>query len=135
MDQGRYALAVLSGASRGGTRPVDPPEGVPPRTARRRVSDPLLDDNKRAALAIAQRVRESLGLSGERGSSDVNATEDAGVIRFKQLRPVDAWALRVRVGQAISDLHPAARAKLVELRTSPRDPSTLEPKMVGNDRR
>ncbi len=85
--------------------------------------------------AIAQRVREALGLSGERGSSDVNATEDAGVIRFRRLRPADAWALRVRVGQALSDLHPAARAKLVELRTPPRDPSTLEPGMVGEARR
>jgi len=84
--------------------------------------------------AVGGRVREALGLVGERGASGASAVEDAGVIRYKNLRPGDAWALRVRVGQALSDAHPAAKRKLVELRTPPRDPSKLEPGDVASAR-
>jgi hypothetical protein len=41
--------------------------------------------------------------------------------------------LRARVGQALSDAHPMPKAKLVEFRTPPRDPSKLEPKMARED--
>lgn len=81
--------------------------------------------------AVAGRVREALGLQGERGASGADAVEDAGVIRYKSLRPQDAWALRVRIGQALSDAHPAPKRKLVDLRTPPRDPSKLEPGEVA----
>ena len=81
--------------------------------------------------AVGRRVREALALSGERGASGAEAVEDAGMIRYQGLRPRDAWALRIRVGQALSDAHPAPRRKLIDLRTPPRDPSTLEPGEVS----
>jgi hypothetical protein len=76
--------------------------------------------------AVGRRVRETLGLAGERGASGFSGGEDAGVVRYGRLRPQDAWSLRVRLGQALSDLHPAPKSKLVDFRTPPRDPSKLE---------
>jgi hypothetical protein len=84
--------------------------------------------------AIAQRVREALKLSGTRGSSGLAAVEDAGVIRYGNLRPQDFWTLRVRIGEALSALHPAPKRQLVDFRTPPRDPSRLAPKVVGASR-
>ena len=81
---------------------------------------------------MAERVREALGLVGERGASGTaGAAEDAGLLRYKRLRPQDAWALRFRVGEAVSNLHPAPKRRLVEFRTPPRDPSKLTPREVG----
>jgi hypothetical protein len=68
--------------------------------------------------ALGARVREALRLAGERrrsGPGTVGA-EDAGSIQFADLRPQDAWALRVRVGEVLSAAHPAPRRRLVELR-------------------
>ncbi len=81
--------------------------------------------------AVAERVREALGLAGERGASGANAVEDAGLIRYKGLKPADAWALRVRIGQALSDAHSPSKRQLIELRTPTRDPSKLEPGEVA----
>jgi Domain of unknown function (DUF4091) len=81
--------------------------------------------------AVAQRVREQLKLSGARGSSGLAAVEDAGTIRYGNLRPQDIWTLRVRVGEVLSAQHPAPARRLVEFKTPPRDPSRLEPKYVG----
>lgn len=81
--------------------------------------------------AVARRVREALRLSGRRGASGLAAAEDAGTVRYAGLRPQDAWALRVRIGEALSARHPAPARQLVEFRTPPRDPSRLEPKEVG----
>jgi hypothetical protein len=75
--------------------------------------------------AISQRVREALRLSGVRRGTGFSDGEDAGVVQFGKLRPQDVWALRVQVGQALSEAHPAPKRKLVELRTPPRDPSKL----------
>ena len=81
--------------------------------------------------AVGRRVREALGLVGERGASGADAVEDAGLIRYQRLRPGDAWALRVRLGQFLSDARPAPKRKLVEFRTPPRtNPATLEPEEV-----
>ena len=49
---------------------------------------------------------------------------------FARLRPGDAWALRVRLGQFLSDARPAPKRKLVEFRTPPRDPAELKPREV-----
>lgn len=81
--------------------------------------------------AIGQKVREELHLSGERGVGDPKAVEDAGVIHFSRLKPQDLWALRVRIGQLLSDLKPAAKRRLVELRTPPRDVSKLTSRYVS----
>ncbi len=79
--------------------------------------------------ATGQRVREALGLSAElrgTGTGTVGA-EDAGALRFAALRPQDAWALRVRLGQHLSNAHLPPRRRLVELRTPPRDPAQVAP--------
>ena len=80
--------------------------------------------------AVAARLRETLALSGRRGSSGLSAVEDAGTIRYADLKPRDVWAFRVRLGEALSALHPTPSRRLIEFRTPPRDPSTLEPKLV-----
>ena len=49
--------------------------------------------------------------------------EDAGVIQFARLKPQDVWALRVRVGQVLSDAAPAPKRRPIDLRTPPRDPA------------
>jgi hypothetical protein len=74
--------------------------------------------------AIGQRVRETLHLAPEQRGTGFQG-EDAGVIHFSQLKPQDLWALRVRVGRAISDAHPAPQRRLIEWKTPPRDPSKL----------
>ncbi len=80
--------------------------------------------------ALGQRVREALRLAAVRkGTGFVG--EDAGVIHFARLKPQDVWALRVRVGQVLSDAAPAAKRRLVELRTPPRHPETLPPRYVS----
>ena len=81
--------------------------------------------------AVGQKVREELHLAGERGGADPTAIEDAGVINFARLKPQDLWALRVRVGQVLSEAKPAAKRRLVDLRTPPRDPSKLPPGYVS----
>jgi hypothetical protein len=83
--------------------------------------------------AIGQRVREALHLVGERKGSGF-AGEDAGVIHFAQLKPQDVWALRVRIGEALSKASPEPRRRLIELRTPPRHPERLAPGYVsGSD--
>jgi hypothetical protein len=81
--------------------------------------------------AVGRRVREALGLAGERGASGFTGGEDAGLVRFNRLRAADAWALRVRVGRALDAARPAPKRTLVELRTPSRDPSKLRPSEVG----
>jgi hypothetical protein len=78
--------------------------------------------------AVGQRIREELKLAGERRTA---GGEDAGQIRFARLRPQDEWALRVRVGEALSARHPTPKRRLVDLRTPRRDPSRLAPGYVS----
>ncbi|HWE37653.1 MAG TPA: hypothetical protein VG406_13885 [Isosphaeraceae bacterium] len=80
--------------------------------------------------AVGRRVRESLQLVGERKGSGFNGGEDAGVVHYDRLRPRDLWALRVRIAQALDSAHPAARSRLLDLRTPPRDPSQLPDRMA-----
>ncbi len=79
--------------------------------------------------AIGQRVREELKLAGERKTS---GGEDAGRVGYARLRPQDEWALRIRVGEALSAKHPAPKRQLVDLRTPRRDPSRLGPGEVSS---
>jgi hypothetical protein len=80
--------------------------------------------------AVGQRVREALKLAGERKGSGF-AGEDAGVIHFAQLKPQDVWALRVRIGEVLSDAAPAPKRRLIDLRTPPRHPEKLSPGYVS----
>jgi hypothetical protein len=85
--------------------------------------------------AIGQRVREALRLSAERSGTGLAqapaGVEDAGVIRFTDLRPQEVWGLRVRLGEVLSAAHPPPRRRLAELRTPSRDPAPLEGKYVA----
>jgi hypothetical protein len=90
----------------------------------------LVQNTGEPRWAVARRVREALKLSGERGGSGLAAAEDAGLIRFRSLRPQDAWALRVRLGSALSALHPAPKRQLVDFHTPPRDVSDLATHMA-----
>ena len=82
-------------------------------------------------LLVGQRVRDELKLAGERKTA---GGDDAGRIGYARLRPRDEWALRVRVGEAISARHPAPKRRLVDLRTPRRDPSKLAPGLVSTHR-
>lgn len=95
----------------------------------------LSQATKEPRWAVAARVRETLKLAGHRGASGSAATEDAGLIRFESLRPQDLWALRVRVGEALSTLQLPTRRQLVELRTPPREPARLGERMVSGSGR
>ena len=78
--------------------------------------------------ALGLRVREELKLVGERTTS---GGEDAGRVDYDRLRPVDEWALRQRLGEALSALHPEPKRRLVDFRTPRRDPSKLAPAMAS----
>jgi hypothetical protein len=80
--------------------------------------------------AVAANVREALHLAGERKGTGAPG-EDAGVVSFARLKPQDLWALRVQVGQALSDAAPPAKRRLIDLRTPPRDPEHLPPSYVS----
>jgi hypothetical protein len=81
--------------------------------------------------AIGRRVREALRLTGERKGSGFAGGEDAGVIQFARLKPQDVWALRVRIGQALSDAHPAPKRRLLDLRPPARDLFHLAPGYIN----
>ncbi len=81
--------------------------------------------------AVGQSVREALRLAAVRKGTGFTGGEDAGVIDFRQLRPQDLWALRVRVGEALSGAHPEPKRRLVALRTPRRDLSNLKPGYVS----
>jgi lysophospholipase L1-like esterase len=78
--------------------------------------------------AIGKNVRETLRLAAERQSA---GGDDAGRMNYSRLKPQDLWALRVRVGQAVSNLHPPAENRLIEFRTPRRDLSRLAPGYVS----
>lgn len=81
--------------------------------------------------ALGERVREELHLAGEKRGTGFTGGEDAGVIHFSRLKPADLWALRVRVGTALSEAKPAPQPRLVELRTPARTATTLPPRYVA----
>jgi hypothetical protein len=84
--------------------------------------------------ALGEQVRETLQLSGSRQATESSpAAEDAGRIDYSRLRPQDLWALRIRIGHALSQAHPAPLARLVDFRTPVRDPAGLKPALVGQD--
>jgi hypothetical protein len=83
------------------------------------------------AWAVGRRVRGVLRLAGERQGTGFEGGEDAGRIDYGRLLPQELWALRVRVGEALSAAAPPARRRLVDLRPPRRDPAHLAPAVVG----
>ena len=73
----------------------------------------------------------ALRLAAERKGTGLAVGEDAGLVHFARLTPQELWALRVRVGRALSDARPAPTRRLVDLRTPPRDPSRLSPRLAA----
>jgi len=70
---------------------------------------------------VGRQVRAALHLSGSRRATETGGAEDAGRIDYSGLRPQDLWALRVRIGEALSLAHPATQSRLVDFRPPPRD--------------
>jgi hypothetical protein len=81
--------------------------------------------------SLGRAVRAKLGLAAEHRGTDPDAEEDAGVLHYADLSPQDAWALRIRVGRAISQLSPEPKRQSVDLRTPRRDPSEAAPAYVS----
>ena len=55
-------------------------------------------------------MRAALKLAGTRQGTGFTGGEDAGRIDYGRLRPRDVWALRVAIGEALSQAHPAPKA-------------------------
>jgi hypothetical protein len=72
---------------------------------------------------VGQQVRDALHLAGSRQGTEPGGAEDAGRMDYSSLRPKELWALRTRIGAALSRAHPAAQSRLVDFRTPPRDPA------------
>ncbi len=90
---------------------------------------------KEPQWAVGQQVRTALKLAGKREGTSYSGGEDAGRIDYGRLRPRDIWALRVALGKALSQAHPAPTNRLVDFRTPRRDPEHVRPAMVGEDSR
>jgi hypothetical protein len=76
--------------------------------------------------AVGEQVREFLHLSGARRSSETGGAEDAGRIDYSTLRPQDVAALRIRIGEALSQAHPSPQNRLVDFQTPPREADTRQ---------
>jgi hypothetical protein len=87
--------------------------------------------NKEPRWAVGQQVRAALKLAGTRQSTGLGGGEDAGRIEYDRLLPADLWALRVALGEALSQARPAPSRKLVDFRTPRRDLSHLPATFVG----
>jgi hypothetical protein len=81
--------------------------------------------------AVGRQVRAALSLAGTRRGTGLQGGEDAGRIDYGQLRPQDIWALRVAIGESLSQSRPAPKSKLVDFRTPRRDPDKLPRTVVG----
>jgi hypothetical protein len=81
--------------------------------------------------SVGRQVRAALGLAGTRQATGFTGGEDAGRIDYARLRPRDLWALRIRIGEALSQAHPAFARKVVDFRTPPRDLEHLPAAYVG----
>jgi hypothetical protein len=79
--------------------------------------------------AVGKQVREALRLAGIRQATETGGAgaEDAGRIDNAKLRPQDVWALRTRIGEALSQAQPRPLSRVVEFRTPPRDPAAKTP--------
>ncbi len=70
---------------------------------------------------VGRQVRSGLHLDGTRKASETGGAEDSGRIDYSGLRPQDLWALRMRIGKALSEAHPAFQSRLIDFRTPPRN--------------
>lgn len=72
--------------------------------------------------AVGNAVRAALNLSGERHGTGQAVAEDAGRIDYARLRPQNLAALRMALGESLSQSRPTPSRKLVDFRTPRRSP-------------
>jgi hypothetical protein len=70
--------------------------------------------------ALGEAVRAALNLAGKHRGTGFTGGEDAGTVYYADLKPQDAWALRVRVAEELSKRKPKPSRWVVNLRTPPR---------------
>jgi len=87
--------------------------------------------NNQPRWEVGMRVRETLKLAPVRQGTGFTGGEDAGILTYKQLLPQDAWALRVRLGEELSQRKPESKA--FEWSTPLRDTGKVAGRMVGAD--
>ena len=75
---------------------------------------------KEPRWAIGQSVRQWLGVEGQQRGTGVAEGEDAGMMEYAALLPETVWSLRVRVGRALSALHPPPKRKRIDFPCPPR---------------
>jgi GDSL-like Lipase/Acylhydrolase family/Domain of unknown function (DUF4091) len=76
---------------------------------------------KEPRWSLGETVRKELALDGKREGTGA-AGEDAGIVTYDRRNPADFWALRLRIGEYLSDRKPEAKRKLVDFRTPKRSP-------------
>ena len=92
--------------------------------------------HKEPRWAVGRQVRAALNLAGTHQATGLDVAEDAGRIDYARFRPQDLWALRTRIGEALSLAHPrpressstsAPRAGIRSTCRRPRSPSAPSP--------
>ncbi|NQT86533.1 DNRLRE domain-containing protein, partial [bacterium] len=77
--------------------------------------------------AVGRAAQDALRLTASaRKGPNVGGIEDAGLITFRALMPEALWALRTRIGSALSKAKPAPKRRLVDVRFPVRTPAPLE---------
>lgn len=77
---------------------------------------------KQPRWAISESVKGLLSLTA---TTHQAYAEDAGIVRFDKLSPVDLWRLRTRVGSALSKAAPAPKRQLCTMDVPARDVTRL----------
>ncbi len=86
---------------------------------------------KQPRWATGQAVRQQLHLVAQREGTGFVGGEDAGRLSYGMLLPQQVWALRVQVGEALSQARPEPKRKLIDFRTPRREPGKLAPGYVA----
>ena len=119
VEAGRRAVALLSGRGRpsrsgAGRSAPAPIPSIRLKAYRRGQQDveyltlwSQLHNEPR--WAVGRQVRAALKLAGMRQGTGSTGGEDAGRIDYGRLRPQDLWALRVAIGEALSQGPPRSR--------------------------
>ncbi len=82
---------------------------------------------KEPRWAVGQSVRRWLRLEGQQRATGVARGEDAGRIEYARLLPEQVWSLRVRLGRALSAMHPTSKRKRIDFPNPMRPASQPSP--------
>jgi hypothetical protein len=89
----------------------------------------LIPVAKKPGESLLMHLRDLALQAGAEVEMSVRAVDGAGNVG--PAATGDVWALRVRLGDFVSDAAPAAKRRLIELRTPPRHPENLAPGYVS----